>query len=78
VTPDSPLGKQVREWLAAGRRAADDSGLPWFLAALRGVRDADPRVALLAALKPYASGLPGLADEQARAALLAALRDQAG
>ncbi|GAA3920205.1 DUF6461 domain-containing protein [Actinoplanes auranticolor] len=77
VTPDSPLGKQVREWLAAGRRAAGDSGLSRFLAALRGVRDADPQVALLAALKPYASGLPGLADEQARTAVLAALRDQA-
>ena len=82
VAADSPLGRQVRDWLAAGRRAArdgapDTSGLPWFLGALRGVRDEDPAVALLAALKPYASGLPGLADEPARAAVLAALRDQA-
>ncbi|MGW4948395.1 DUF6461 domain-containing protein [Actinoplanes sp. NPDC004185] len=73
VTPDSPLGKQVRTWLAAGRRATGDPGLPWFLAALRCLRDPDPRVALLAALKPYGSGVPGLADEQDRAAVLVAL-----
>jgi hypothetical protein len=72
VAPDSPLGRRIRAWLAPGHPA----GFPWFLAALRGVLDPDPRVALLAALKPYTSGLPGLADDQARAAVLAALRDQ--
>ncbi len=51
-------------------------GLGWFLGALRGALDTDPRVAVLAALKPYTSGLPGLADEQARTAVLAALRGQ--
>lgn len=73
VAMDSPLGRQVRGWLSSGR----DSGFPWFLGALRGTLGPDPRVALLAALKPYTSGLPGLADEQARAAVLSALRDQA-
>jgi hypothetical protein len=83
VAVDSPLGRQVRDWLAAGRRAARDTGSPsgsgmdWFLGALRGVLDPDPRVALLAALKPYTSGLPGLADERARGAVLDALREQA-
>jgi hypothetical protein len=72
VAPDSPLGRQVRAWLAPGR----PSGLPWFLAALRGVLDPDPRVALLAALKPYTSDLPGLADDRARAAVLSSLRHQ--
>ncbi len=72
VSPESPLGRRVREWLSAG----GEPGLPWFLRALRGVLDADPRVALLAALKPYTSDLPGLADEQARVAVLGALRDQ--
>ncbi|MFI7547820.1 DUF6461 domain-containing protein [Actinoplanes sp. NPDC049599] len=73
VAPDSPLGHRVRGWLATGDRPE----LRWFLGALRGVLGADPRVAVLAALKPYASALPGLADEPARAAVLAALRDQA-
>jgi hypothetical protein len=73
VAMDSPLGRQVRQWLSTGGR----SGHSWFLAALRGVLDPDPRVALLAALKPYTSELPGLADEQARAGVLTALRDQA-
>jgi hypothetical protein len=83
VAVDSPLGRQVRDWLAADRRAARDAGSPsrsgfgWFLGALRGVLDPDPRVALLAALKPYTSDLPGLADEQARDAVLDALRGQA-
>ena len=70
VAMDSPLGRQVRGWLAGDGRAE----LPWFLGALRGGLEPDPRVAVLAALKPYTSGLPGLADEQARADVLAALR----
>ncbi|GAA3343655.1 hypothetical protein GCM10020358_43770 [Amorphoplanes nipponensis] len=85
----SPLGARVRGWLATVRQGAEHpdrlteqerahaAGLGWFLGALRGRSDPDPRVALLAALKPYASGLPGLADGPARAAVLAALRDQA-
>lgn len=94
VAVESPLGRQVRDWLATERRAGravnvphqgrmTDAerrhafGLGWFLGALRGALDADPRVALLAALKPYTSGLPGLADAAARAAVLEALADQA-
>ena len=93
VAVESPLGGQVRNWLATVRRASRSgeehrhpttdeerrhaAGLGCFLGALRGVLDADTRVALLAALKPYASGLAGLADDQARAAVLGALRDQA-
>jgi hypothetical protein len=73
VAMDSPLGRQVHRWLAAGSRPE----LSWFLGALRGALDPDPRVALLAALKPYTSGLPGLADEQARADVLSALRREA-
>ena len=93
VAMESPLGRQVRDWLATGRRAGravnvphqgrmTDAerrhafGLGWFLGALRGALDADPRVALLAALKPYTSGLPGLADSTARTAVLEALADQ--
>jgi hypothetical protein len=74
VAMESPLGRQIRAWLAAGGRPE----LSWFLAALRGVPHPDPRVALLAALKPYTSDLPGLADPQARAGVLSALREQAG
>jgi hypothetical protein len=73
VVAGSPLGRQIRVWLAG-----TDPGLPWFLSALRGGLSPDPRVAVLAALKPYTSGLPGLADPEARAAVLSALRDQAG
>lgn len=76
VAVDSPLGRRVRDRLAAGPGTRPDPGLRWFLGALRGVLGPDPRVALLAALKPYTSGLPGLADERARAAALAALREQ--
>jgi len=86
VTVESPLGRQVRAWLAARRRAsgafaermAEDerrhaAGLGWFANALRGVLDDDPRVAVLAALRPLASGLPELGDDTTRAAALRAL-----
>lgn len=69
VAVDSPLGRQVRTWLAA----ADGSGLRWFVAALRGVLDPDPRVAVLAALRAHTSGLATLTDEESRAAALESL-----
>ncbi|MET8148853.1 DUF6461 domain-containing protein [Actinoplanes sp. NPDC049668] len=72
VAADSPLGLRVREWLAAP--GAD--GLGWFVMSLRGVLGADPRVAVLAALRPLAAGPGALADEAARAAALRALRGQ--
>ena len=75
VAADSPLGRRIRSWLADSRGVAPELG--GFLGALRGVLDPDPRVAVLAALKPYTSGRPGLADEPARDAVLRALRDQA-
>lgn len=36
----------------------DAYALGWFVGALKGVADADPRVALLAAVKPVTSGIP--------------------
>jgi uncharacterized protein DUF6461 len=58
VAADTPLGRQVRAWLDAGRHRP-------FVIALRGVLDPDPRTALLAALRPL--------DRQARADVVAAL-----
>jgi hypothetical protein len=49
-------------------------GLGWFVAALRGVLDEDPRVAVLAALRPLTSGLPALTSEATRSAALRTLR----
>jgi hypothetical protein len=72
VTIDSDLGRSVRRWLSA---PAGD-GLGWFVAALRGVLDADDRVAVLAALRPLVAGPAALTDDAARAAALAALRGQ--
>lgn len=72
VPVDSRLGLRVREWLATPR--PDD--LDWFVASLRGVLDADPRVAVLSALRPLAAGPAALADDAARAAALNALRGQ--
>jgi hypothetical protein len=84
VTVDSPLGGQVRGWLAAAARVDDRrdgpsdadreraAGYRWFVPALRGVSDPDPRTAVLAALKPLGSGVAGAAEE--RAAVVAALR----
>lgn len=54
VAVDSPLGRQVRAWLAAGEHGP-------FLAALRGVLDPDPRVAILAALRPLPDHAEALA-----------------
>lgn len=77
VAMDSPLGREVRGWLAAHRQADGTDqhafGVGWFVAALRGVLDSDPQVALLAALRPHASDLPILTDEAARASVLHAL-----
>ena len=88
VAVESPLGRQVRDWLAARKRASASGadrqrmteaershadGLGWFVTALRGVLDDDPRVAVLAALRPLASGLPALGDDSARAAALHSL-----
>ncbi|MEU7908024.1 DUF6461 domain-containing protein [Actinoplanes sp. NPDC049118] len=72
VAADSPLGRRVREWLAT----PGPDGLDWFAASLRGVLDPDPRVAVLAALRPLAAGPAALADDAARAAALDALRGQ--
>lgn len=93
VTMESVLGRQVRGWLDAQRRASASTNVPhrhrmtederghafglgWFVAALRGVLDGDPRVAVLAALRPHISGLPALSDEASRAAVLRALRGE--
>jgi hypothetical protein len=72
VAVDSPLGLRVRDWLAA----ASPEGVDWFVMSLRGVLDADPRVAVLAALRPLVVGPAALADDAARAAALKALRGQ--
>jgi len=81
VGVESPLGTQVRGWLAAEKKvglSGDERshalGLGWFARALRGVLDEDPRVAVLAALRPLTSGLPAFGDEAARAEVLRALR----
>jgi len=88
VTVESMLGQQVREWLADRKRASalgaerqrmteaersHADGLGWFVTALRGVLDEDPRTAVLAALRPLTSGLPALGDDSARAAALRSL-----
>ena len=54
------------------RRAA--YALGWFTSALRGVLDPDPRVAVLAALRPLTSGLAVFGGAAARAEVVAALR----
>ncbi|GID93123.1 DUF6461 domain-containing protein [Amorphoplanes digitatis] len=72
VAADSPLGLRVRDWLAA----PGDDGLGWFVMSLRGVLGADPRVAVLAALRPLATGPAALADDAARESALRDLRGQ--
>jgi hypothetical protein len=60
-------------------RLSDDErrhafGLGWFVVALRGVLEHDPRVALLAALRPLTSGIDELGNDEARNAVVRALR----
>ena len=72
VNMESPLGREILGWLAVRDDRA--AGLGWFVAALRGVLDSDPRVAVLAALRPHTSDLPTLTNEATRASVLRALR----
>ncbi len=92
VTPDSPLGHHVRDWLTTQKRAGDSLNGPdrhrlsdaertqgnrlgWFVTALRGVLDPDPRHAVLAALRPVGS-VPGLfGGSAARTAVLRSLSE---
>ncbi|MEU4220855.1 DUF6461 domain-containing protein [Actinoplanes sp. NPDC026623] len=72
VAADSPLGLRVRDWLATSR----PDGVDWFVRSLRGVLDAEARVAVLSALRPLVAGPAALADDAARAAALDVLRGQ--
>ncbi|BEL05414.1 hypothetical protein Q0Z83_036050 [Actinoplanes sichuanensis] len=82
IAVDSPLGRQVRAWLTTSRKASKLSpgdrhhayGLGWFIGALRGVLNPDPRLAALAAAKPLTSEIPGLGDHALRAQMIEALR----
>jgi uncharacterized protein DUF6461 len=91
VPMDSPLGRHVRAWLDAEKRASDSLngpyrgrlsdaerqqayGVGWFVNALRGVLDPDPRVAVLAALRPLTSGIAVLGDAASRAEAVRQLR----
>jgi hypothetical protein len=61
-----------------GRLSEDERrrafGLGWFVVALRGVLDPDPRVAVLAALRPLTSGIDMLGNDMTRNAVVRALR----
>ena len=71
VPMDSELGRHVRTWLDA----PGDEGLGLLTAALRGVLDRDPDVALRAALRPLRAGGALFDLDEAREAVTAALRE---
>jgi hypothetical protein len=82
IAVDSPLGRQVRAWLATTRTASALNpgqrqhafALGWFTSALRGVLNPDTRAAALAAAKPLTSEIPGLGDHALRAKMIEELR----
>jgi hypothetical protein len=71
------LNDGYRSRMTGDQRTAADA-LGWFTTALRGVTHADPRVAVLTALKPLTSRIPVFDSPQAAATILDTLRNGAG